>query len=74
MESHLINTGGLLDVDAAAVLLGCTPRNIRELVARQRIPVVRIGRLVRFRRADLEAFVDACRRPATTGPLGGDAA
>ena len=31
-----------------AAILGCTPRTIGNLARRNRIPVIRVGRLVRF--------------------------
>jgi excisionase family DNA binding protein len=64
----------LQDVSLAALWLGCTPRFVRELVARRELPVVRIGRLVRFQPADLDAYIKACRQPAVRGPLGSNAA
>lgn len=64
----------LLDVCQVAVVLHCSTRNVRELVATRQLPVVRIGRLIRFRTADLDAYIAACRQPAERGPLGGDAA
>jgi excisionase family DNA binding protein len=43
----------LLDVDGAAVVLRMTPGALRQAVARGTIPAIRIGRRLRFRRADL---------------------
>ena len=51
----------LLDVKEAAALLGCSEAAIRKWVHQRRLPAVRVGRLVRFRRQDLEAFVQAGR-------------
>jgi len=49
----------LLDADAAAQRLNITPRHIRALVYRRQIPYVKVGRLVRFRAADLDAWVES---------------
>jgi excisionase family DNA binding protein len=55
----------LLDVRAVAQLLGCSPRHIYRLADGGRIPApVRIGALVRWRRADLDAWL-AARCPST---------
>ncbi len=60
---------GLLDAAGAAARLGTTVRHVRELRARRELPVVLIGRLVRYDPAELARYVDACRSPALRGPL-----
>lgn len=69
MRAHDEPIGGLLDTSAAAHFLGTTVRHVRELRARRELPVVLIGRLVRYDPAELARYVDACRRPALRGPL-----
>lgn len=59
----------LLDAPEAARYLHCTPRGVRELWARRELPAVRVGRLVRFLKSDLDAYVAARRVPAVRGPL-----
>jgi excisionase family DNA binding protein len=54
----------LLDIDAVADLLSCSPRHVRELQATRRLPSVRAGRLVRFRPADIEKYIDGTVREA----------
>jgi len=50
----------LLDVQAVAVMVGCSSRNIYRLSDGGRMPrPVRIGRLVRWRTADIEAWIAA---------------
>ena len=49
----------LLTMKQAAELLACSEAAIRKWVYQRRLPVVRVGRLVRVRVADLEAFVQA---------------
>lgn len=51
-------TGPLLSTADAAALLGISPRSFRQHVA-PTCPRVRIGALVRYRLADLEAWADA---------------
>jgi len=51
----------LLDVKEAAALLGCSEAAIRKWVYQRRLPAVRVGRLLRFRATDLEAFVHTRR-------------
>jgi excisionase family DNA binding protein len=52
---------GLLDYEAAARYLCTTTRHVRELCARRELAAVKVGRLVGFTRADLDAFVAANR-------------
>ncbi len=54
----------LLDVDQAAALLGVRPGYLRRLVRERRITSYRVGKYLRFRQADLEAFIEAGRRDA----------
>ncbi len=48
---------GLVNVDQAAELLGCTPAAVRKWLYQRRIPRVKVGRLTRLRLADVEAIV-----------------
>ena len=48
----------LLDYDAAASRLGVSTRFLRDLVYRHEIGLVRLGRLVRFRPSDLDAYIE----------------
>jgi excisionase family DNA binding protein len=54
---------GLLDYEAAARYLCTTPRHVRELWARRHLAAVKVGRHVRFRTTDLDAFITAHRVP-----------
>jgi len=51
------------DFESAAAFLGITVRLLRELVETRRIASVKVGRLVRFRQCDLDAYVEGCVRP-----------
>lgn len=62
----------LVDTTHAAQLLGTTARHVRELRARRELPVVLVGRLVRYDVTDLLAYIDARRSPAQNGPLACD--
>ena len=53
--SHLVDTHGVAEV------LGVTPRHIQRLVAERRIPYLKIGRFVRFDRAELSVWLDQQR-------------
>lgn len=44
---------GLVDAVEAGKLLGLSARSVRQMAWRGTIPVVRVGRRLRFRRADL---------------------
>ncbi len=53
-------------VTEAADYLGTSVRFIRRLVADRRVTFYKVGRHVRFKRADLEAFVQAGKVEAIT--------
>jgi excisionase family DNA binding protein len=55
----------LVSIDQLADRLGTSVRHLRRLVAERRIPFVKLGGLVRFDVAEVEAWVDAARYPAT---------
>jgi excisionase family DNA binding protein len=51
-------SSALLTMDQVAFRLGTSLRHMRRLVAERRIPVVKVGHLVRFDRHDIEHWVD----------------
>ncbi|MDQ4144399.1 MAG: helix-turn-helix domain-containing protein [Actinomycetota bacterium] len=51
----------LLTVDDAAERLNVSVRNVRHQIFTRRLPVVKIGRLVRIDERDLEALIDRGR-------------
>lgn len=51
-------TDGLLDIDGAAAYLGISPRHMRDLWYAHRVPGVKVGARVRFRKSDLDRFCD----------------
>lgn len=55
------NVTELIDVDAAADLLGTPPRFVRRLIAERRIRFYKLGRYVRIDRTDVESFIAASR-------------
>ncbi|MGE3292462.1 MAG: helix-turn-helix domain-containing protein [Geminicoccaceae bacterium] len=54
----------LLDTPKAAEYLGTSVRHVQNLVYHRRIPYVKVGRFVRFRTRDLDAWIDANTVPA----------
>jgi excisionase family DNA binding protein len=59
----------LLDVAEAAATLGLkSPRTLYKWAYAGRIPTVRIGRLLRFRRSDLARLIANGERPAFAAP------
>ena len=46
----------------AAVLLGLSPRELYRLLNEARIPSYRVGRLIRLKRVDIDAFIGSCAR------------
>lgn len=49
----------LKDEDAAAEYLGTTPRHVRHLWQTRQLTGVKVGKKVRFRQSDLDAFIEA---------------
>jgi len=49
----------LMDETQVCDYLGITLRHLRDLRYRNEIPYVKVGRLVRFRPAEVEAYLDA---------------
>jgi len=52
----------LLDVAGAAAHLGVSEAFVRRLVLERRVRYFKVGKFVRFRPVDLDAFVEAGRR------------
>jgi excisionase family DNA binding protein len=55
---------GTMSNNEAAVYLGCTPDTLRVWTSRRRVPFVKVGRLTRFLKADLDEYLDQHRVPA----------
>jgi len=53
------DVGPLLDVEAASLYLGTTTRFVRRLVEERRVRFYRVGRHIRFAKADLDDFLAA---------------
>lgn len=51
--------GRLLDIHDVAERLHMSERFVRRLVAERRVPIQKVGRHVRFREDDVDAFLDA---------------
>nr|WP_234386437.1 helix-turn-helix domain-containing protein [Streptomyces sp. ERV7] len=56
----------MLSIPEAAELLGTSTRMPRRLVVERRVPVVKVGRHVRFWESDLLAYLAAQTIPART--------
>jgi excisionase family DNA binding protein len=54
----------LLDVHGIAEYACVSERMARHILDRRLVPVVKIGRLVRVRRSDLDAYIEARTIPA----------
>jgi len=50
---------GWLDVDGAAAHMSCSRKRIYNLVRAGRLPAHRDGRLLRFRVAEIDAYIEA---------------
>ena len=47
--------------DEAAAYLGCTPYTLRVWVSRRKVPHIKVGRLTRFLKKDLDAYLEQNR-------------
>ncbi len=70
MPADTADTDRLLDKYDAAAFLGVAPRTLYKWSAQGRLPVVHLGRAVRFRVSALRALVREHEEPATM-PLDG---
>lgn len=57
---QIVNSNGLMDVKGAAEYLGIKVSTLYQLTMRKKISVVKIGRLNRFRKVDLDTFINSC--------------
>lgn len=64
--SNQTDSPELLDVPMIAAYLDLTERQVRNIIARRLIPVVKIGQLVRMRRADIDAYLESNTIPAAS--------
>ncbi len=62
MSTQLGESNSLLDVAGAANHLGVSEAFVRRLVLERRIRYFKVGKFVRFRAIDLDAFVEAGRQ------------
>lgn len=71
MDGHGTTLVGPLDYEAAAPLLGCSPRMVRKLVETRELASVKVGRLVRIEPQAIAEYLDRHRREAiATGDRG----
>ena len=62
MSTQPVEGNALLDVAGAASYLGVTDAFVRRLVLEKRVRYFKVGKFVRFRPIDLDAFVEAGRQ------------
>jgi excisionase family DNA binding protein len=58
------STGDLLTVEQAADYLNITDHFVRRLIRERRIPFLKVGRLVRLRRTDIDEYLASRLVPA----------
>ena len=54
---------GTWDNFKAAKYLGCTPDTLRVWVSKRRVPFIKVGRLTRFLKQDLDEWLEQNRVP-----------
>jgi excisionase family DNA binding protein len=60
----------LLTIEQLADHLGVTVRHVRRQIAEQRVPYIKVGRLVRFDPAEITRWIDESRHPECAQPAG----
>ncbi len=73
MKESLDSLTDVLDVPQTARYVRMSEPWVRKAVHRKTIPFVKLGRAVRFRRVDLDAYLDACRVDARAGVMTAEA-
>ena len=58
------NKGGLLRTNEAAIHLNVSDKTVRRLIKAKALSVIRIGRLVRIERREMERFLASATSPA----------
>ncbi len=59
MTATIASTAALLNVRQVALLFGCSTRHVYRLTDAGRMPApVRLGNLLRWRRDDIQAWID----------------
>lgn len=53
-----VSADGLMDMKQTAAYLNIKKQTLYDMVMRRKIPVIKIGRLNRFRRLDLDIWID----------------
>jgi excisionase family DNA binding protein len=63
MKSRTTNPDPMLPLEEAAAYLGIAAETLRKWTTQRRIAFTKLGRLNRYRRSDLDAYLDAHRVP-----------
>ena len=58
------NKGGLMRINEAAIHLNVSEKTVRRLIKARALSVIRIGRLVRIQRHEIERFLTSAASPA----------
>ena len=64
LATPVTSTGDSLTVEQAADYLNITEHFVRRLIRERRIPFLKVGRLVRLRRAEIDDYLAGCAVPA----------
>lgn len=63
----VVNVDGLLDMEQASVYLNIKKDTLYQLCFRKRIPFIKIGKLNRFRRQDLDRWIESNMQGVSNG-------
>lgn len=64
---EIIKNYNLMDMDVAAAYLNIQKSTLYQMVMRRQIKVIKMGRLNRFRKCDLDAFIESHTQEAFHG-------
>jgi excisionase family DNA binding protein len=61
MDANVKSQSALMDTEAAADYLGVAPRSLEvwRCIKRHSIPYIKVGRLVKYRQTDLDAWLES---------------
>ena len=67
MSAEILDVVGRnLSLEEAACYLGCTPGTLRVWISKRKVPFLKVGRLTKFRRGDLDKWLDSRSVPEVT--------
>lgn len=61
MKNQNENIKNFLTINEASIYLNLKVSNLRSLVLKKQIPIIKIGRLIRFEKSQIDSWLRKCR-------------